>query len=194
MTEISETKARLRKQLRAARQEHASALPPQVSALVFRRPPAPVLDLVPDGATVGLYRAMEGEAPSSAYARFFLEAGHTIALPRIASRDAPMKFRAHTDPFGESDLEEGPMGLMQPGAGTPEIVPDVVFVPLVGFTPNGDRLGQGGGFYDRWLAAHPNTTAIGLAWDIQEVDALPTEKYDMPLTAIVTTTRVLGPF
>ena len=184
----------MRKALRQARLEHASALPGAVSALVFRRPPAPVLDMVPDGAVVGLYRAMHGEAPAGGYARYFAETGHRIALPRIEAPDAPMAFHAHTDPFGESDLVEGPMKLMQPPADAAELEPDVVFVPLVGFTDRGERLGQGGAFYDRWLAAHPDTVAIGLAWDVQLVDELPTEPHDSPLSAVITPTRFYGPF
>ncbi|MNC97356.1 5-formyltetrahydrofolate cyclo-ligase family protein [compost metagenome] len=85
-------------------------------------------------------------------------------------------------------------GLRQPRTDAPVVVPEVLFMPLVGFTANGDRLGQGGGYYDRFLAAHPQTIAIGMAWDVQEVDELPTELHDMRLNAIVTPTRVLGPF
>lgn len=70
----------------------------------------------------------------------------------------------------------------------------MLFVPLVGFTAEGARLGQGGGHYDRWLADHPDTTAIGLAWDGQRVDDLPTEAHDIPLAAVVTPTRIYGPF
>ena len=106
----------------------------------------------------------------------------------------PMTFHANTDPFDESDLVDGPMGLRQPAAGLPELVPAVLFMPLLGFNTNGDRLGQGGGFYDRWLAAHPATLAIGMAWDVQEMDDLPVEDHDMPLAAIITPTRILGPF
>jgi len=189
-----ELKRRLRTELRQARRAHAAALPPEVSALVFNRPPARVLEMVPEGATIGFYRADPGEAPASGYIRFFFEAGHRIALPRVTTLDRPMEFHHHTDPYGENDLEDGPMKLRQPSAEAPIVVPDVLFMPLVGFTPTGERLGQGGGFYDRYLAAHPAAIAIGMAWDIQEVDMLPLEPHDMPLAAIVTPTRVLGPF
>ena len=194
MTTLTDQKAALRKRLRAARKDHAAALPPQVSALIFSRPPAPVLDLVPEGATIGLYRAGEGEAPAAAYAKFFQEAGHTIALPRVTTLAQPMTFHVHTDPYEESDLVDGPMGLRQPAADAPQVEPQVLFMPLVGFTEGGARIGQGGGFYDRWLAAHPGTVAIGMAWDVQRVDELPVEDHDMPLTAIVTPTRIYGPF
>jgi 5-formyltetrahydrofolate cyclo-ligase len=192
--DIIERKKQLRGELRRKRKEHAAALPKEVSELVFNRPPAQLLDLVPEGATVGLYRSDEGEAPSSRYIRFFFERGNRIALPRVTTLDKPMEFRVHTDPWEESDLESGVWGLRQPGLSAPLVVPDVLFMPLVGFTTGGDRLGQGGGYYDRYLAANPQVTAIGMAWDIQEVPELPTEPHDMRLTAIVTPTRVLGPF
>ena len=194
MTDIAERKAELRDRLRKLRRKHAAALPESVRALVFHRPPRPVLELVPEGATIGLYRADPGEAPASSYAKFFFEQGHRLALPRVTTLRDPMRFHPHTDPFGESDLYPGKLGLMQPSGELPEVVPEVLFMPLVGFTARGDRLGQGGGFYDRWLAAHPETVAIGMAWDEQEVDDLPIEDHDMPLTAILTPTRLLGPF
>ena len=191
---IADEKAALRKKLRKLRREHAAALPPEVSALVFARPPSPLVALVPPGATIGLYREDPGEAPASSYARHFFEAGHKIALPRITTLAEPMRFHLHTDPYEGGDLHPGPLGLMQPAPDAPEVVPDVLFMPLVGFTADGNRIGQGGGFYDRWLAAHPGTIAIGMAWDVQKVDQLPLEDHDMKITAIVTPTRIYGPF
>ncbi len=194
MSAIAEQKAALRKTLRQARRDHAASLPAEVSALVFRRPPAAVLKLVAPGAAIGLYRAGPGEAPSGSYIRFFFEQGHPVALPRIEDRATPMTFHRHTDPFDESDLEAGPLGLRQPAAAAEQVIPQVLFLPLVGFTERGERLGWGGGFYDRWLAAHPGTIAIGLAWDVQRVEKLPLEPHDLPLTAVVTPTRLYGPF
>ncbi|MEO5705666.1 MAG: 5-formyltetrahydrofolate cyclo-ligase [Alteraurantiacibacter sp.] len=194
MSTVTDRKAVLRNDLRNRRRAFAANLPSAVSALVFRQPPAPVLAMVPHGATIGLYRADPGEAPAGAYARYFFENGHPLALPRVTKLTQPMRFHAHTDPFEERDLVPGVMGLRQPSGDLPELVPQVLFMPLVGFTARGERLGQGGGFYDRWLAAHPQTIAIGMAWDMQEVDELPIEPHDMPLSAIVTPTRVLGPF
>ncbi len=194
MADIAELKKALRTELRRKRVAHAETLPREVSALVFSRPPGPVLALVPQGASVGLYRSDIGEAPSGGYIRYFFENGHPIALPRVTTLDQPMEFRSHTDPYEESDLTPGVWGLRQPGVEAPVMVPQVLFMPLVGFTARGDRLGQGGGYYDRYLAAHPQTVAIGMAWDVQEVPELPTELHDIRLSAIVTPTRVLGPF
>lgn len=186
------TKAVLRKQLRAARKAHVDALPDAFRALIFHRPPAPLLAKIPQDAVIGLYHAGPFEAPAAAYARFFRDAGHTLALPYFANRTAPMTFRHHTDPYAQDDLEVGPFGILQPAADAEPLVPQVLFVPLIGFTPALDRLGQGGGHYDRWLAEHPPQLAVGLAWDVQLRDSLPTEPHDKPLGAVVTPTRIYG--
>ncbi len=190
MTERS--KPELRRTLRAARKAHVTALPDAIRGLLFHRPPAPLLALVPHEAVIGVYHAGPWEAPAAAYARFFLEAGHVLALPQFASPAASMTFRRHADPYGQGDLEVGPFGILQPAVDAEPLVPDVLFVPLVGFTATLDRLGQGGGHYDRWLAEHPPALAVGLAWDAQLCDALPTEPHDAALDAVVTPTRIYG--
>jgi len=145
---------------------------------------------VPEGSTVGLYHATPHEAPTLGYARWFTENGRHLALPWFESQTSPMVFRRWTDPFDLSDLEPGPWGQLQPRADAPQASPATVFVPLVGFTDDLHRLGQGGGHYDRWLAANPEATPIGLAWDMQRLDSLPHEPHDQPLAAVVTPTRI----
>ena len=139
---------------------------------------------------VGLYHAMGEEAPTRGYAKWFQENGWRIALPWFAGRDEPMRFRLWQNPFTDDALVEGPYRALQPQADAPPVVPDVVFVPLVGFTAQGDRLGQGGGHYDRWLAANPGVRAIGLGWDCQLVPTLPREPHDRILEAVITPTRL----
>lgn len=185
-------KSDLRRALRARRRAHVEALPDRVRGLLFHRPPEPLLARIPPLAVIGLYHAGGWEAPAGAYARFFHEAGHAIALPHFPGRSAPMTFRRHSDPYAHSDLEAGPYGPLQPPCHAPELVPDVLFVPVVGFTAELARLGQGGGHYDRWLAEHPGRFAVGLAWDVQLCDALPREPHDKPLDAVITPTRIYG--
>lgn len=188
------SKAALRTALRKARRDHVASLPGAIRALLFKRPPEPLMSLIPAGAVVGLYHAASAEAPTAGYARFFFETGYQIALPRLSAEPGLMEFRAHTDPFQESDLERGPHDLMQPPADAPALTPDAVFVPLLAFTEAGHRLGQGGGYYDRWLAAHPGVTAIGLGWDMQLLGEVPSEAHDINLDAVITPTRIYGPF
>jgi 5,10-methenyltetrahydrofolate synthetase len=70
----------------------------------------------------------------------------------------------------------------------PEVVPDVMLVPCVGFTRAGFRLGYGGGFFDRWLAEHPHATTVGIAWAFSEIDdsVFQAQPHDLPLTIIIT--------
>lgn len=70
---------------------------------------------------------------------------------------------------------------------------DALFTPLVAFDISGNRIGMGGGFYDRTLAHlnHSPVKKIGLAHDCQQVEQVPIESWDMPLSKIITPTRVI---
>jgi 5-formyltetrahydrofolate cyclo-ligase len=186
------SKSSLRARLRAERRSFVDSLPKQVSALVFLRPPRPVAAALAGMETVAVYRAMAAEAPAQSYAQWLYDNGHKVALPWFADRSAPMQFRQWHNPYDDSELETGPWGPAQPDAQAPLLVPQAAFVPLVGFTADGQRLGQGGGHYDRFLAANPKCMALGLAWDCQLCADLPTESHDRQLAAVVTPTRLYG--
>ncbi|MEN9683020.1 MAG: hypothetical protein RLZZ427_771 [Pseudomonadota bacterium] len=187
-------KQHLRRNLKARRLAHVDAIPPAQRNLLFRRPPTALANLIPADAVISVYHEMPGEAPATHYARWFYEQGHRVALPWFADRAAPMAFREWANPFVEDLLVPDPFRAVQPASDAAELEPQIVFVPLLGFTATGERIGYGGGHYDRWLAAHPEATAIGLAWDCQLVESLPLEAHDIPLAAIVTPTRLYGPF
>jgi len=74
------------------------------------------------------------------------------------------------------------------------VVPDVVLVPCLGYTASGFRLGYGGGYFDRWLAAHPQVTAVGVAWSACEIDEaeLKPQPHDQRLMLVVTEQGVIG--
>jgi 5-formyltetrahydrofolate cyclo-ligase len=63
---------------------------------------------------------------------------------------------------------------------------EVVLVPLVGFDSANHRIGMGAGHYDRFLANHPTVPTIGLAYECQRVDEVPTEPHDIALTRVIT--------
>jgi 5-formyltetrahydrofolate cyclo-ligase len=88
----------------------------------------------------------------------------------------------------------GPLGALEPPAGAPEVARDAiecVLVPGIAFSPDGHRLGRGGGYYDATLAAMPRAARVGVAFDLQLVAALPAEAHDARLDALVTEARVL---
>ncbi|WP_296678217.1 5-formyltetrahydrofolate cyclo-ligase [Novosphingobium sp.] len=187
-------KQALRTRMRAVRQQHQAAIPDAMRSLLFLRPPSPLLDLIAPDAVIGLYHPIGNEASPLGYARWFYEAGHRVALPWFECRSSTMQFRLWDNPFDTDDLEQSPWGGLQPDNAADPADPEVLIVPLLAFTDEGNRLGQGGGHYDRYLTEYQDAVTIGLAWDCQRVEALPLESHDMPLRAVVTPTRFYGPF
>lgn len=113
--------------------------------------------------------------------------GHTLCLPVTPAKPSPLSFRIWTP---ETKMATDRFGVSYPASG-PEVTPDFVFVPLLAFTPKGQRLGYGGGFYDRTLAklrAEGEVFACGVAYAGQEVSALPTDDHDERLDGILTET------
>lgn len=116
---------------------------------------------------------------------------HTILLPVTPRDRLKLSFRRWTPGCA---MEAGPFGtehpVGQPGDGRGAIVPDVVMVPLLAFTKQGDRLGYGGGYYDATLAAllseNPALRTVGVAYAGQGVKLLPVEPSDVPLDHILT--------
>jgi 8-oxo-dGTP diphosphatase len=70
---------------------------------------------------------------------------------------------------------------------------DLLICPGLAFDGHGARLGYGGGTFDRWLAVHPSTVAIGVCLDEAVVPELPRETHDHPMSVVVTPTRTLRP-
>ena len=107
----------------------------------------------------------------------------TRALPYARREPSALEFR-RWDGSAPTLVDECGIGA---SAGAP-VVPDVVVVPCVGFTAAGHRLGFGGGYYDRWLAANRHVVAVGVAWSFAEIDVatFAARPHDIPLAFIVT--------
>jgi len=116
------------------------------------------------------------------------DAGHTVCLPEIVRKAHPLRFRAYVP---GDDLRRGPYGTAEPVKTAPEVTPQIVLLPLLAFTPEGWRLGYGGGFYDRTLAAlreKGDVFACGVAYSGQETSGVPTDQYDQKLDGLLTET------
>ncbi|MFN3938437.1 MAG: 5-formyltetrahydrofolate cyclo-ligase [Gemmobacter sp.] len=141
------------------------------------------------GRVLAGYVAMRTEIdPSPALA------GHTgpLCLPVVVGAGRPLVFR-RWEPG--QPLVPGSFGTQIPEPG-PELVPEVLVVPLLAFDRAGFRLGYGGGFYDRTLAAlraRGPVTAIGFAFAAQQMAAVPREATDQPLDLIVTEAELIRP-
>ncbi len=112
--------------------------------------------------------------------------GWTTALPVVIAKNTPLVFRQWAP--GDA-LVLGRWNIKVPPEEAPEVLPDVLLVPLLAFDRKGFRLGYGGGFYDRTLEklrALKSVTAIGVAYSGQEVDAVPYDAFDQRLDWIMT--------
>ncbi|MEM9414047.1 MAG: 5-formyltetrahydrofolate cyclo-ligase [Planctomycetota bacterium] len=125
-----------------------------------------------------------------------LDAGKRVAVPLILPRkDDPDRQMLAVPIASRDELTPGIMGILSPPIPNPEIptpnfTPDLVLVPGVAFALESPtritRLGYGGGYYDRYLAKHPNAATLGLCFAEQLADALPTEPHDITLQALAT--------
>ena len=108
-----------------------------------------------------------------------------VCLPVVPGRAVPLVFRQ----WNGEPLVPGPFGTSHPPDSQPVLLPTVLIVPLAGFDRRGNRVGYGGGYYDRTLQLlreTGNVTAIGLAFAVQELPGIPADPYDQPLDLIVT--------
>lgn len=109
--------------------------------------------------------------------------GWQAVMPTVAALDAPMEFRAWTP---DAPMIPDPYGIPVP-ATVPSPDPDVMLLPLVAFDAAGYRLGYGGGYFDRTLAAmHPRPLTIGVGFDLCAVADIRPERHDIPLDLIAT--------
>jgi len=169
----STDKRALRARLRALR----DAVPPQALPV-----PAAFLALLRPALVVASYAPMGGEADPAPFAQAALAAGARLALPHVVDRATPLRFLA----WDGQAHEPGPFGLRNPPAGSPELRPDLILTPLVGFDRSGNRIGQGAGHYDRAFATFPQAIRIGIAWGVQHLPPITPDPWDVPLHAVAT--------
>jgi 5-formyltetrahydrofolate cyclo-ligase len=146
----------------------------------------------PEGRVIAAYLPIRTEIDPRPAMTALHRMGAQIGVPVIAGAGQPLDFRYWTP---EAALIPGPFGAMIPESGD-WITPDTLIVPLVGFDAACNRLGYGGGFYDRTLArlaASGPVRSLGFAFAAQELPPLPTEPTDIPLDAIVTEAGVIRP-
>lgn len=143
-----------------------------------------------EAAVVAGYRAVRGEVDIDASLSLLAERGTTITVPRVNGEH--LEFVRWTP---EQPAEPGSFGIPEPTAGALVALDhhDVVLAPLVAFDGSGNRLGQGGGFYDRALArcGRRRPTVIGVAHALQQVDRVPVETWDIAIDAVVTEEAVI---
>jgi len=141
----------------------------------------------PEGAIIAGYWPMGDEMDPRPLMLALASLGLALALPVTPPRGQPLTFRAWA-PGGA--LRPGPVGTSEPAEGA-LVNPDWLLVPLLAFDRAGRRLGYGGGYYDRTLAALPGAKAIGIAYAAQEMAEVPAGPQDFRLPLIATEAGVI---
>lgn len=138
-------------------------------------------------ASVGFYWPLAGEFDARPAISLWLGASEarTASLPIIKERGVPLEFHAWSP---TTPMKIGHHRIAEPTSGQ-VVIPELLLVPCVGFDADGYRLGYGGGYYDRTLAAWPGArkpVTVGIAYEACRTDALRREAHDIPLDLIVT--------
>ena len=188
MSEVQTAKAEMRREMIARR----DALPADVRSAVaeaIAARPSPVA--AAPGAIVSGFMPMKGEINPLPLMKRFSGGGARLALPVIAGRGRPLVMRAWN--FGEP-LVSGVWGIREPPVQAAEVEPDIVLVPLVAFDRAGRRLGYGGGYYDLTitrLRARKAIVAMGIAYAVQEIAAVPAAPHDAALDLVLTEREII---
>jgi 5-formyltetrahydrofolate cyclo-ligase len=184
----------LRERRKALAREH-----PEADRAVVDVARGPLAQRFPDprGQVAAVYHGLGSELSARALADGLAGAGWTLALPSVegAGPEQPgghMVYRRWTP--GEALVRDA-IGLVAPAGENPIVEPDLVVAPLLAFDRQGRRLGQGGGYYDRALAAlraRKPVFVLGLAYVGQETHGLPDEPHDQRLDAILTESEYIA--
>ena len=151
------------------------ALGTHLAAAVLEQAPPP------PGTAIAGFWPMGEEIDIRPLLLALLGRGHPVLLPETPPRGHPLLFR-HWRPGVKMVPER--FGTSRPDG--PLATPELLLVPLLAFDRAGRRLGYGGGYYDRTIAALPGVRTIGCAYALQEVDEVPAMAHDARLHAVAT--------
>jgi 5-formyltetrahydrofolate cyclo-ligase len=187
-SEIRTLKRRLRRSVIARRDALPASERAAASAAIART----VLSLeeMRDASTVHLFASFGSEVDTSPIIERLLETGRRPVLPVVVRNEWTME---HAAIGSLADLMPGFRDIPEPRATCPRVEPeeiDLVIVPGVAFGRGCGRMGYGGGFYDRFLAACP-APRIAVAFGVQIVEQVPCDEYDLPVDAIVTESEII---
>lgn len=193
------TTAELRKQLRAQLREKRNQLTPQQQELASAQLSATLLDMTKAGDTLALYFANDGELSPNKAIDELIKLGRKVAVPVMHSfRKGYLNFQLFDH---DTQMRKNGFGIEEPVLNSVMTVPlneiNYLYMPLVGFDTQGNRMGMGGGYYDRTLSRIGELSnkpeLIGLAHDCQQVELLPIESWDVPIDMIITPTKKVMP-
>tara|TARA_Y100001970_G_scaffold187694_1_gene228333 strand:- start:3193 stop:3732 length:540 start_codon:yes stop_codon:yes gene_type:complete len=138
---------------------------------------------------VGGYAAINYEYDCLNLLKFLESKNYMVSLP-VIKNNFQMNFYKHSF---QDPLKLNKLGIPEPFSAKKKIIPDLIFVPLVGFDTDLNRLGYGGGFYDRYFDKNlklKKIIKIGLAFSFQKIKKIPINKFDIKLDRIITEKKI----
>lgn len=136
------------------------------------------------GRVFSAYWPIKGEPDLRPLMAELHAAGVAVALPIVETKAAPLTFRRWTP---ETKMLRGDWNIPVPPPDAPEVIPGIALAPLVGWTADGYRLGYGGGYFDRTLAAlKPRPFVIGIGFDSARLATIFPQPHDIRLDLILT--------
>ena len=181
------SKEELRRQIRQIKRQFT---PQQLEELSL-----PVIDRLrarlADAEVVFAYYSLPDEVDTHGLIEELLAAGKKVLLPTVID-DERMEWSLYTS---DTPLKPGKFGIAEPdvtegrfchiGDITKEPSLCYILVPGLAFDAEGHRLGRGRGYYDRFLAEHPDIYKIGVCFDFQKVEKVPVDQYDIPVDLVL---------
>ena len=176
------TKQALRREVLQRLKAAAAADPSQLRSAELRQMLAPLLCDNP--LCVAIYAPLPHEVNLLPLMQEYPQ--HRYVFPLCLPEH---RLRFHVIESIAADMEPGAMGILAPAAHTTSVAPeeiDLLIVPGVAFTRDGNRLGYGGGYYDRFIPLCTRARVVALAFREQLVDRLPAEPHDLPIPQLIT--------
>lgn len=180
-------KDEVRGQMRRMRRALSAEAQREAEEAVFARVSA--LGAYQRARTVMAYAAARGELPLGRVFADALAAGKTLVLPRCAGEGVMHGHRVDAP----DRLVKGAYGILEPGADCPRVEPaeiDLILVPGTAFDVRGHRIGQGGGYYDRYLN-RTQAVRVGVCHDFALLSVVPSEAHDARMDIVVTPGRTV---
>ncbi|EAC0142356.1 5-formyltetrahydrofolate cyclo-ligase [Salmonella enterica subsp. enterica serovar Ajiobo] len=192
LPELSLSRQEIRRMIRQRRR----ALTPEQQRRFGQQAAARMLSFPPVvmAHTVAVFLSFDGELDTQPLIEQLWQAGKRVYLPVLHPFSPSNLLFLHYHP--QSALVTNRLKIQEPRLDVRDVLPlaklDVLVTPLVAFDEDGQRLGMGGGFYDRTLQnwQQHKILPVGYAHDCQLVEKLPVEEWDIPLPAVVTPSKI----
>ena len=194
MSGLSSTRQTLRQEKLTLRNQVSAAKRAGLEALLIKQLIA--LPVIADKKSFFVYCSYQSEVGTQGLIEWLLQKGKSVAVPLTDQVSFTMEAVAITDPVeelicGYKGIPE-PKASLLPGNRVAPVSLDVALIPGSVFDLKGNRLGYGGGYYDRFLALKaPKALRIGLAYSFQVIDRIPHQPHDIPMDWLVTEEGIL---